>query len=230
LIEIIYYYNIYLYYGELHMERMELINSILDLEWEMFTNVSNACGRASCQDDRQTFIIMRRAQASIWSINTLESYLKDLKNAEQNKINLMSVKYAHMMETAFPLEYEAIKNDLPLVSQRANELAGKIMKYHSQWAMEASGKYPVLFSLGRPVAAAVGGGGSSISIDNYLYSELLTYSEATLELCLNDTLKAASVGVNLSIEILRNTAESYGYQSLDEIEGILSRRRIKKIS
>jgi len=50
------------------MERKELTNCILELEWDMFTNVTNVGGRASCQDDRKTFIIMRKAQAHIWSM------------------------------------------------------------------------------------------------------------------------------------------------------------------
>jgi len=67
------------------MERKELTNCILELEWDMFTNVTNVGGRASCQDDRKTFIIMRKAQAHIWSMNTLISYLYDLEDAAQRK-------------------------------------------------------------------------------------------------------------------------------------------------
>ncbi|MBA3035177.1 MAG: DUF4125 family protein, partial [Desulfobacterium sp.] len=111
------------------MERKELTKSILELEWEMFTNVSNADGRASCQDDRPTFMIMRKAQADIWDMDTLSSYSNDLKAAKENKINLMTIKYARMMEITFPDEYEAIKNELPPVSPRSRELVDEIVKY-----------------------------------------------------------------------------------------------------
>lgn len=207
------------------MERKELTNNILELEWDMFTNITNVGGRASCQDDRTTFMIMRKAQADIWSMNTLIRYLHDLKDAVKNKINLMAVKYAHMMKITFPEEYEEIKNEFPPVSPRVRELAHQIMKYHSKWALEASVKYPKLFSLGRPITAADSGEGHYASIDNYLYSELLTYSEETLELCLKDTQKAEAEGKNLSLEILKNTAESYGFESLDAIERALSKVR-----
>ncbi|MBU4009243.1 MAG: DUF4125 family protein [Proteobacteria bacterium] len=208
------------------MERKELTKSILELEWEMFTNVANADGRASCQDDRPTFMIMRKAQADIWDMDTLSSYSNDLKAAKENKINLMTIKYARMMEITFPDEYEAIKNELPPVSPRSRELVDEIVKYHLNWSIEASGKYPKLFSLGRPVTAANSRiGHFSASIDNYLQSELLTYSEATLELCLKNTLEAVRNDVNLSLEILKNTAKSYGFETLDAIEEALSEKR-----
>ena len=101
------------------------------------------------------------------------------------------------------------------------------MKYHSKWAKEASDKYPRLFSLGRPVTSAKSGGSNWAAIDNYLYSELLTYSEATLEHCLEDTLKAEAEGKNFSIEILKNTAKNYNFKSLDAIEEVLSKREQK---
>jgi hypothetical protein len=205
------------------MEREELTNNILEIEWHMFTNVANLGGRASCQDDRATFMIMRKAQADIWNLNTLISYLHDLKDAVQNKINLMAVKYAHMMKITFPEEYEKIKNEFPPVSPRVGELAREIIEYHSKWALEASAKYPKLLSLGRPITVEDSGGGHYPSIDNYLHSELLTYSEATLELCLRDTQQAEAEGKNLSLEILKNTAKSYGFESLDAMEKALSK-------
>ncbi|MGA1870912.1 MAG: DUF4125 family protein [bacterium] len=143
----------------------------------------------------------------------------------QNKINLMAVKYAHMMKITFPEEYEEIKNEFPPVSPRVHELADEIMKYHSKWALEASVKYPKLFSLVRPITIADSGEGHHVSIDNYLHSELLTYSEVTLELCLKDTQKAEAGGKNLSLQLLKNTAESYGFESLDAIEKALSKVR-----
>jgi hypothetical protein len=205
------------------MEREELIKNILEFEWDMFTNVASADGRASCQDNKPTFMVMRKAQADTWGMDTLASYLNDLKIAKENKINLMSIKYAYMMEITFPEEYEAIKNQLPPVLPRVRELVDEIVKYHLKWSIEASGEYPKLFSLGRPVTASDSRGGHfSASIDNYLQSELLTYSEATLELYLKDTLEAAANNINLPVEILKNTAKSYGFESLEAIEKKLS--------
>ena len=43
----------------------ELINQIISEEYRMFSEVQNIGGRASCQDDYDTFYIMRCAQHSI---------------------------------------------------------------------------------------------------------------------------------------------------------------------
>lgn len=204
------------------MERTVIIDKVLELEWQMFTNVTGISGRASCQDDKKTFLIMRKAQADIWSTDTLTSYLNDLESAGSDGINLMTIKYARMMEVTFPDEYENIRDRLPAVSQSACNLADEIVKYHLAWSIESSKKYPKLFSLGRPVAAAGSNNRHTISIENYLRSELLTYSGKTLKLCLKDTIEAFNNNVNLSVEILRNTANSYGYDSLDAIEKSLS--------
>ena len=205
-----------------NMEREQIIEKILALEWAMFTGVKGADGRASCQDDKKTFLVMRMAQADIWSTDTLISYLEDLESANKNDLNLMTIKYARMMEITFPDEYENIKDRLPSISENARNLVKKIVGYHLAWSIEASKKYPGLFSLGRPVDSAGMESRHTISIKNYLESELLTYSENTLSLCLKDTMKAFNNKINLSMEILRNTAKRYGYDSLDEIENRLS--------
>ncbi len=208
--------------GLVKIEREQIIEKILALEWDMFSNVVNVNGRASCQDDKKTFIIMRKAQAEIWSKYTLASYLQDLESAKKDRINLMSIKYARMMEVTFPDEYVKIKDHIPPVSEDAHQLVNEIVDYHLTWSIDASKKYPKLFSINRPVLTKEMKSQHTTSIENYLRSEMLTYSENTLKLCLEDTRKAFNNKVNLSLEILRNTSKSYGYDSLDAIEKSLS--------
>lgn len=200
------------------MEREHVIKKILLLEWDMFTSVKGVDGRATCQDDKKTFLIMRRAQTDIWSTDTLISYLGDLESANKDDINLMSIKYARMMEVTFPDEYKNIKDLLPPLSENIHNLVKEIVGYHLAWSIETSKKYPRLFSLGRPVTVTENTAKNTISIENYLRNELLTYSESTLRLCLKDTMQAFDNKVNLSLEILRNTARNYGYDSLDSLE------------
>ena len=209
------------------MNKTELIDAIIKLEWSMFTTAQNAGGRASCQDDWETFEIMRRSQHLVWAMDTLESYRADLEAARAVGMNLVAFKYAYMMRITFPEEYEAIKDRLPPVSPAKEELVEAICAVHGRWAAEKAEKYPLLSRMGRPLTSAEGGRWAAI--DNYLYSELLTYSEQTLALCLRDTQAAEARGENLSIKIVENTAHLYGYPDLDSLEASLRRSAEKRI-
>ena len=200
---------------------MTTIDTIIEYEWDMFTNATNAGGRASCQDDRPTFLIMRRAQHEIWAADTLDSYLRDLEAARAAGVNLVAIKYARMMKITFPDEYDQLKDQLPPLSAEVERLAAAISAVHTDWALEAHARYPKLAQMGRPLNSEQAHGSRWAAIDNYLHSELLTYSEATLRLCLRDTEQAKAEGRNLAMQILENTARLYGYSSLDEVEARL---------
>ena len=104
----------------------DLIKNLLDREWEMFTNVSNEGGRAACQDDRDTFDIMRKSQFSIWNRECLLSYLNDLEQARRSGRNLMTEKYGFMMADTAPNEFERIKNLLPEVTEEKERLSEEL--------------------------------------------------------------------------------------------------------
>ena len=209
------------------MTKTELIDEIIKLEWGMFTTAQNNGGRASCQDDWETFEIMRRSQHAVWAMDTLESYRADLEAARTLGWNLVAFKYAYMMRVTFPEEYEAIKDRLPPVSPEKKDLVEAICAVHAVWSAEKAEKYPLVSGQGRPLTSAQGGRWAAI--DNYLYSELLTYSEQTLALCLRDTEAAKARGENLSIKIVENTAHLYGYPSLDDLEARMRRSSEKRI-
>ena len=90
-----------------------LINQIVALEWQQFQNVNNEGGRAECQDNRETFEIMRKSQFLAWDQDVLESYLQDLTEAEKKHWNLLTEKYARMMESTVPEQFAEIKDRLP---------------------------------------------------------------------------------------------------------------------
>ena len=80
------------------MEKNTIINQIVDIEWVMFDKVNNIGGRASCQDEKQTFYIMRSSQLGAWNEALLGSYLEDLQQAKAEGRNPLSEKYGYMME------------------------------------------------------------------------------------------------------------------------------------
>ncbi|MFC1817166.1 DUF4125 family protein, partial [Thermodesulfobacteriota bacterium] len=69
----------------------DLVAKIVEIEWKMFQNVSNIGGTALCQQDPETFEIMRFSQAMSWSEAALESYLGDLTAAEKAKVSPLTI-------------------------------------------------------------------------------------------------------------------------------------------
>ncbi len=194
-----------------------LIEKIIDIEFEMFTAVNNQGGKATCQDDRKTFEIMRISQFEIYNDEILQSWLEDLRRAEAAKRNLMTEKYARMMEYTFPTEYEQIKGSLPEVSDPAKQAVEEIAAIYLQWDTELEAEYPAITSRGR---------GSQdteyvTSKQTYLKGELSTYSERTLYLILKWLRDHEKRNENLAAKLLLNTVNMYGYENLEDAEAAI---------
>lgn len=59
------------------------------------------------------------------------------------------------------------------------------------------------------------------SFETYLRGELLTYSQSTLNLYAEHVKRQHAQGVNMSVQIMENTAMMYGYSSAVEAEASL---------
>ena len=161
------------------MKKEKLIEEILEKEWIYFSKLNNIGGRADCQDNREDFIIMRKAQWETFNEETLLSYLEDLNS----KNNPLFQKYGQMMKYNSPQEYEKIKDILENPSQNKISLIEKIMSIYMEWEEEFFKKYPIFSSMGRPLYSKEDDD-IETSIETYLKGELLSYSEKTLELYL----------------------------------------------
>lgn len=193
----------------------ELISRILEIEWRMFENVSNIGGRAVCQEDPKTFEIMRLSQTMAWSESALESYLIDLREAEKVGRNLMTEKYARMMESTSPSEYARIKHKIPPLSPETALLIDKITKISLEWESELSERFPHLHKRGRPTYSSEDTPFVT-SFETYLRGELSTYSQRTLQLYYDNILRQKAENINGSEIILDNMVKRYGYSSLEE--------------
>jgi hypothetical protein len=206
-----------LYITEAEME--DCIERLVELEWQAFQRVHNVGGRADCQDQYDTFVIMRKSQFLAWDQATRASYLQDLLAAVDQGRNLLAEKYARMMAWTAPLEYKALEHALPPVSEEAAALVDEIASAQQIWQEAYARDFPQLAVRGRPEVDSWGVTG----FETYLRGELLTYSLATLRHYASHVKALQEDGVNMHELLMEHTVKMYGYPSLAEAKAAYSR-------
>lgn len=198
----------------------QIMNTVIDMEWEMFQNVRNAGGKASCQNDPDTFYIMRYSNYCVMSQKTIDKIRSDYLNAKLKERNLVMERYAYMMAETDPDYFEEyLQPFLPVVSTVKNGLVECCMECFMKFQKDFIKGYPVYAAKGRPMEGAVQSG---VSVENYMRGELKTYSEDTLESFLMDLRSADQAGHNLVEEVQKATVGFYGYQSIEEAQAQIS--------
>ena len=195
----------------------DLIDLVIDKEWKMFDRVQNEGGRASCQNDPATFRIMRASQFMTWPEDLLRSYLADLEHAERAGRNLLTEKYAFMMEYTSPLEFNRIRHALPVPDSESLAKIREIVEIHMDWERRTDQAYPHIRSTGRPLTRE-GDRPDVTSFETYLTGELKTWSKATLARYLDFTRQCQRQGRNLAEETADNMARADGYASMRDAE------------
>jgi hypothetical protein len=181
-----------------NVQMKNVTEQIIALELEMFLAVP-ADGTYSCREDPEGFRLHRRAQFCIWSEDTLQRYLDDLKRAQKIGINLMTIKYARM--------------DNLLPAENLNPQIDEIVTIQLRWQTEIVRKYPYLMAGARHLSES-DSSTSGISFETYLRAELETYSDATLALLHRDVITYARAGINGSEKIYAYLAKALGYDSI----------------
>ena len=202
--------------------REKLINIIVKAEWEMFQDVNKGSGmRSFCQEDPKTFEIMRTSQFAAWSDKMLESYIADFEDAKNAGRNLLTEKYARMMESTSPLEYAKIKDRLPVLEPEISILIEKIIKIELVWEEELAKKFPNITKRGRPIFSS-DDSLFSTSKETYFKGEMATYSPKTLEYYYEEVTEKKLKNINMSAMVLEAQVKRYGYPSLEKAEEIIS--------
>lgn len=201
-------------------KNIELIEQIIALEWKQFDLVKNEGGRADCQDNYQTFSIMRKSQYLTWTEELLNSFLKDLQLAEQKGWNLIMEKYARMMKSTNPEKYLELEIDLPVLSKNRIAIQEEIIKIQVAWMETFAKAYPNMAGNARSIRTQEDSEYNT-SYETYLRGEISTYSENTFILYSSFIISLLKEDRNLAKDIMEHTAKLYGYECLEDAEGKL---------
>ena len=202
--------------------------ALIDTEWELFHNVNNFGGKADCQNDPETFYIMRRSQFTCWEENLVESWHSDLLKAKAEGRNLLGEKYAWMMKQTSPFEFGKISHLLRFPSIAAEEMIEQIVETEVKWMEEYEKQYPYMAAGNRPVHSSADSEYST-SFETYLRGELHTYSEKTLKLYLDMINRLKREDKSLSLTVMDAMVKSYGYKDIDDAERQQKIRTLNKI-
>ena len=199
------------------MSREALIDSIVLHEWKQFDKVKNEGGRADCQDNWNTFSIMRKSQYMTWEEELLRSFLYDLITAEEEGRNLITEKYGRMMESTAPEEYRKLAESFPEKTDEHRAIAESIIKMQVEWMEDFARSYPHMAGNARKIHTSEDTPFET-SYETYLRGELMTYSDDTLYLYGRFIVGLQRLGKNLAYMIMDNTAKLYGYRDVKDAE------------
>ncbi|MBR3305976.1 MAG: DUF4125 family protein [Lachnospiraceae bacterium] len=197
--------------------RAKLIDAIIALEWEQFDRTINEGGRADCQDNWQTFSIMRKSQYLTWPEELLVSFYTDLTEAKEQGRNLISEKYGRMMESTAPERYAEIKKYFTEPDEERKQIQEEIVAIQTKWMEELAEEYPKMAGNARKIHTYEDTEWDT-SYETYLRGEIGTYSPSTLILYGRFIASLARAGRNLAEETMNNTALLLGYKSLKDAE------------
>lgn len=197
-----------------------MVEDIVNLEWEFFQQVHHIDGRASCQDDFETFYLQRKSQFEAFDEDVQKACLRDLEVAKQVGGNPVMEKYAYMMESTDPQYYQQIQDSLPEVDQQKRDLIDAICEMEVTMREDMNQKYPYLLSQAR-LTHSYQDEKDDTSFETYLRGELMTYSDETLYLYGQMVVNMVKNGENLIENILLHTVKAYGYSSLEEANNFM---------
>ena len=197
----------------------ELAEEIAKLEFEAFDKVKNYGGRADCQDDWFTFSIMRKSQYYTWDKDMLLQYYYDFKRELDRGHNLIEEKYGRMMESTAPDEFAKISASFPAISDGKRKLIENIVGMQVAWMEAFAEEYPHLAGNARSIHTYEDHLYNT-SYETYLRGEISTYSDKMLELYGRYIVNYAKNGGNPAKDIMEHSVLMYGYEGLEEAEGV----------
>ena len=202
--------------------KLEKIEKIIEIEWEMFQHTENIGGRASCQDDFETFYIMRRTQYETWPEDMVEMYLDFASACQKERRNLVTEKYANMMQyTDLHYYNKHLKPYLPETPAASFPLINQIVSAMIQWEFDFAKAYPKLSGASRPITSDMDKYGFT-SMETYARGELETYPVELLQRYAQFIEELKATGKSLSMMSQEVMVHLYGYESIEAAEASLA--------
>lgn len=198
-------------------DKNALIEKIVAEEWAQFDKTVNEGGRADCQDNWETFSVMRRSQYLTWDEELLASFYGDLTKARQEGRNLITEKYGRMMESTAPQKYAELAPYFVKHDEERIRIQEEIIRIQVGWMEEFAKKYPQLAGQARSIHTFEDNEYNT-SYETYLRGEIGTYSDETLILYGRFIASLATEGKNLAYETMNNTARLLGYRDAEDAE------------
>lgn len=125
------------------------------------------------------------------------------------------------MKSTNPEKYLQLEKELPVLSEKRNEIQEEIIKIQVSWMEEFARKYPKMAGNARSIRTSEDSEYNT-SYETYLRGEISTYSENTFILYSSFIISLLKQNRNLAKEIMENTAKLYGYDSLEDAEAKLN--------
>ncbi len=205
--------------GICELDRKELVDRIVKLEFEAFDKVKNEGGRAYCQNDWPTFSVMRKSQYLTWDSTMLIQYYYDFSREYSRGHNLITEKYGRMMESTDSKRWLEIKENFPELSDEKKAVIEQIVAIQMEMMETFAQIHPKVAGNARTLHTYE----DSIidtSYETYLRGEISTYSDKMLQLYGRYVVMAYQGGVNIAHETMSNTAMLYGFDSLEAFEQV----------
>jgi len=194
----------------------EAVVNLVKLEFKCFDKTENEGGRAYCQNDYPTFYAMRASQYRTWTREMVDSLTKDFNEACAIGRNLVTEKYARMMKSTAPKEYEAFCDKLPKISKEKEDIVEEVVKIEVSWMEQFAKEHPNIHTRARNIHTYEDTANET-SAETYLRGELLTYSDETLMLYARHIVDLYRQGKNIIEMTMYNTIKLYGYNTFDEV-------------
>jgi len=204
----------------------ELIKELIEKEWNLFQSV-NGDDRVSCQNDWDTFVIMRGAQYRAWSTEALKSYSEDLDRAIAEGRSIVREKYIRMMRSTDAEGYENFKGELPAVSDEKAKLVEEIWAHFAAQTEKMREDYPFIALGGRQLYTRDETYGWA-SVETYQTSELLTYSEKTLRALLDHIVALEKEGKDFAWMVQENTIFGLGFSDMRSAEKAMVKKTMEE--